>query len=437
MAVSRRRTGIGAEEKGIFLTVLTDKKLKTNNFIIHFITGLTEQTAAANAAAAFMLEDSCEGYPDITALSRRLAELYGANIRSGVSQFHDNQTVTVTGSCIADKYALQGEEISYSLLELLCGCIFRPVTETTDSGEKKFPEKQFGLKKQELIDDIDADINDKRLYADKKARRIIYENEPAGLSPKGERAAALSLTSEQVYKAYKELLRSARIEIIFVGPELPEKCEQLIRSEFGAIERENVCVPVNKPSPVKKEPRYVTDHLDVVQSKMVIAFKHEGEGDLSAVERVFNAVFGSTPFSLLFKNVREKLSLCYYCAAAFNPVKRAVYVDSGVESSNIDAAREEIFRQLEAVKAGEFSDELFEQSKLYLICALKGVDDSPRSTADWYYDRCLSPEEDIVTPEEYIKLIEKVTKEDVCAYARSLVPDTVYVLTRAEPAATR
>lgn len=427
MPVSRRRKRIGGEDSGIFLTVLTDKKLKTNSFIVHFMTRLTEENAAANAAVAFMTEDCCKEYPDITSFSRRLAQLYGSSIRGGISRFYDNQTITVSGSSIADKYALEGEEISYGLLKLICGCIFEPPTEN-----EAFPEKQFALKRQELIDDIDADINDKRSYAIKRARAEIYENEPTGLAVKGEREAAAALTPAQAYAAYRELLKSARIEIIFVGTELPEKCEKLIEEKFGALERENVCYPDSKPSPVKKEPKFVTERLDVVQSKMVMAFKHDIAGDVTPATRIFNAVFGSTPFSMLFKNVREKLSLCYYCSSSFNSEKRTVFVDSGVESGNIDAAREEILRQLELIRKGEFSDELLEQSKLYVICALKGVGDSPRSAADWYFEYCLESEENTLSPEEYIERIKAVTKEDVCAFAKALTLDTVYVLTGKE-----
>lgn len=427
MAISRKRMHIGDADRGIYLTALTDNKLKTNNFIVHFMTRLTEENAAANASAAFLLEDTCAEYPDITSFNRHLAELYGAAIRGGVSRFYDNQVITFSGGCIADKYALNGEEISYEVLKLLCGCIFEPVTENGI-----FPEKQFLLKKQELIDDIDADINDKRSYAIKQARTIIYKNEPSGLAVKGERQSAEALAPEQSFKAYKALLRSARIEIIFVGRELPDKCVSLLEEKFGALERENICYPDSKPSPVKAEPEYVTERLDVVQSKMVMAFKHDISGKYCHIARIFNAVFGATPFSMLFKNVREKMSLCYYCSSSFVDEKHTVFVDSGVESSNIEAARSEILNQLEQVKSGNFSDEIFEQSKLYVICALKGVNDAPRTAADWYFDQCLDSEEETLSPEEYIEKIKSVTRKDVQDFARSLTLDAVYVLTGKE-----
>ena len=289
---------------------------------------------------------------------------------------------------------------------------------------------RFPMKKQELIDDIDADINDKRSYALKKAGKVIYENEPAGIPVKGERSDAEALTSEQVWKAYKELLRTARIEIFFVGRELPEKCEKLINDRFSAMDRGTVYSPSEKLSPLKPEVRYETERLDVLQSKMVMAYKTSIKSP--AVRRVFTALFGGLPVSMLFMNVREKLSLCYYCAASFAEKSGVMFVDSGVESENIEPARKEIENQLALTAKGEFSDELLEQAKLAMVCALKGADDSPRNIADWYFSDCTKSEEDILSPEKLSELIEKVTKKQVMEFAASLKLDTVYVLTGKE-----
>ena len=40
------------------------------------------------------------------------------------------------------------------------------------------------------------------------------------------------------------------------------------------------------------------------------------------------ALFGGTPNSKLFLNVREKLSLCYYCSASYNSMKGIMLVQA-------------------------------------------------------------------------------------------------------------
>ena len=51
---------------------------------------------------------------------------------------------------------------------------------------------------------------------------------------------------------------------------------------------------------------------------------------------VASAIYGGTASSRLFKNVREKQSLCYYCGAAYNGFTGSMRVDSGVEHENCD-----------------------------------------------------------------------------------------------------
>lgn len=420
----RRRTEIA---KGIGMTVLTDPKFKTNSIVVNLVCRHSKETAAANAAAAFMIEDTCKSFPTVTEFSRQLGRLYGASVNTGICRFTDSAHITAAASCIADKYALNGEDITYETAKLLTECIFEPVTETVN-GEEMFPEKQFALKKQELIDSIDADINDKRTYALKNAGRIIFENEPGGIPIKGERSEAMALTSAEAFRAYKNILRTARIEIVLVGNSISDKCIELMTDRFSAMERGDVYEITTKTSPVKAVPAEKTDRLDVAQSKMVMAYKTNITD--YGVSKLFSAILGGTAFSMLFKTVREKLSLCYYCSSSTNYRKGAMFIDSGIESENIEAAKAEIMRQVDLAAKGEFSDDLIEKTKLLLTCSLKAGFDYPRSAADWISDGYLSG--DPFTLEEAAEKINAVTRDRLCEYARSLKLDTVYVLTGKE-----
>lgn len=426
MEISRKRTALSSTDGGIFMEELVSERFKTNSFIIRFMTKLSEDTVSAFAAVPFILEDTCRSLPTITDFNRRLGELYGASVRGGLNHFADSGVICFSSTSIADRFALSGEHITYETLKLLLDCITDPVTETNLLGEVTFPEKQFELKRSELIDEIEADINDKRSYAIKRAGQIVYRGEPAGISVKGEREGAERLTREEVYAAYREMLSRARIEVTFVGCQLPEECRELLAERLSGSHRRDIFLPVITPSKLKSEPEYVTEQLSVAQCKMVMGFKFS-EKAARAVTVLFCTVFGASPFSLLFKNVREKLSLCYYCSASRNMHKRTIYVDSGVEAENIEKAREEILRQLDIMKRGEFSDEIIEQSKLLLVSSSKGINEEPRAVSDWYFTQCM--EETVETPEEYARDIMAVTREQITEFARTVRLDTVYTLT--------
>ncbi|MDY2848412.1 MAG: insulinase family protein [Oscillospiraceae bacterium] len=420
MSVSYKRENIC---EGAGYTEIIDKRFKTNYIYIHLLEPMDRKNASANAVIPELLHDSNEKYPTITALCRKLSSLYHAGISSGASKLGDYQVMTLKSSSIADKYTIDGENISGEVVDILLDCLTQPHLENGI-----FPENEFRLKKQELLDDIDAEINDKRKFAVGKARETIYKDEPAGIPVEGYREDAEKLTSADVYKRYTELLKNARIEVVFSGCGIGEADKQKIFDRIRGLDRNAPSGYKTMPSAKKSDMVYVTDRMDVNQSKMVIAYKTDC--DSKQTMKMLSFVFGGTPFSMLFENVREKLSLCYYCPSGYNEKKQVLMIDCGIEHRNINPAREEIFRQLELLKNGGFSEELLANSKLLAKSSLKAVYDSPSSVANRFFSQCM--DDKIVTPEEEARLIDAVTKEDIVAAANTLVPDTVYVLTGKE-----
>lgn len=68
--------------------------------------------------------------------------------------------------------------------------------------------------------------------------------------------------------------------------------------------------------------------------------------------RLMNALLGGTPHSLLFQNVREKMSLCYYCASSYDRHKGVFLIDSGVEETDAARAEEAVLEQLDRASRG-------------------------------------------------------------------------------------
>ena len=153
----------------------------------------------------------------------------------------------------------------------------------------------------------------------------------------------------------------------------------------------------------------------------------EPDGDVAAA-RLMNALLGGTPHSLLFRNVREKLSLCYYCASSYDRLKGILLVDSGVDGQNAGRAKEEILRQLDALKTGDFTEEDLESARRSACQAFGSVGDSQGAQASWYLGQCLLP--GVSTPEEASKALAAVTRERVVAAAERVTLESVYLLTQ-------
>ena len=138
----------------------------------------------------------------------------------------------------------------------------------------------------------------------------------------------------------------------------------------------------------------------------------------------------TSPSSKLFLNVREKLSLCYYCAARYDRAASIVMVDCGVEKPNIESAKAEILHQLDTIRENDFDDETFENTRAQLKNALRAISDYADSIEEWYLGKIIAGS--IVSPAEEMRALEKVTREQVVEAAKSVKLDAVYLLTSKE-----
>lgn len=410
---------------GIGYTTIIDPKFKTQRVQVIFLTGLDGKTASENAMAAGIIGSSSSKYKNISEITAKLNSLYGANINIDVSKASDIQKLGVGVSSICNKYALEGEDISAEVISVLLECIFSPNTViNAQTGNTEFAAEPFDFRKKDLLDSIEAEINNKRGYAIMQAQKSAYKGESCANSPYGTKETANAVTPQSAFKAYENILETARIEIYYVGPEENESAEKMICEAFSKQKRNPVEIRFDSPSLLKNEICRAEEKLDVNQCKMVMAFK-SSSSDHDAV-RLMNTIFGATPFSKLFANVREKQSLCYYCASRYSRFKKTILVDCGIEEHNLEKTEKEILNQLEEIKNGNFTEEDMKNSVLSMLNALKGVGDTPSSYINWYFG-CYANNE-MTEPSEDAERISAVTKERIIEAAKSFKLDTVYVM---------
>ena len=401
-----------------------DTRFKTMRMSVHFLLPLTKQTAASNALLPFLLTRACRDYPDFTKLSARLAELYGASVSAEVGKMGDVQVLSVTAVGIADDYCFGGEHISKELADLICQMVFAPPFDE----EGHFREEDFRQERRQTLENIEADFNDKRVYAKLRCEEILCADEPYGISRCGTKEDVLALSRTELRKAWEDLIRSARVEVMVLGNCSPEEVaagfREAFRKQTRLPDRNYETKIVLQAGDVKE----VTETMQVAQSKLVMGFRTGTLPDSpeEMPTRLMIALFGGTPHSKLFLNVREKLSLCYYCSAQYNAAKGLMLVQSGVETKNMAAAEKEILAQLEEVKQGNFTDEEIESAKLSLCNSYRTIDDYLSGTESWYLSQIFRKE--ILTPEQAAQQVNNVTREQIIAAANRVTLDTIYRL---------
>ena len=416
-----RRVQIGEE---VYFSSIQDQKFKHNSITVHLITPLDPKTVTSNAILPFLLRKGSRNCPDFTKLEQTLCDLYGASLSADVSKMGEYQILSCSIVGIDDRFALEKEAVSAGCARLLGEIVLDP-----NIVDGAFPEKDFELERQFLIDTIQAEINEKRAYALNQCKALMCRGTRLAIPKYGWAEKAAELTPAGAAQRYHALVDTARVEIIFTGCGSPDGAREEFSRLFAGISRHpSGFAPapiVERAETVKEE----TVEMDIAQSKMVLGFRTGSLASKAEVDatKLMSFLYGGTPCSRLFIHVREKRSLCYYCAARFDQNTGIMMVDIGVEKENRDKAREAILEQLEAVASGNFTDEELDSAKLSYVNSLRSIPDGLSSLEGWYLAQILRGSQ--VTPEEEAEAIRGVSREAVVAAAAKVTLDTVYFLT--------
>lgn len=400
------------------VTSVVDNKFKTMQISMNIILPLDEETASKNALLPAMVSRVTKKYPDYTALSTYLSGMYGSTLSSGVSKIGDNQVLSIATTGISNKYALSGENIENELTELICSAVFDPYLE--DDGN--FPEEGFNQEKRQVIENIDADFNDKKAYASKKSNAELFKTEKSGISRYGTKEQVMKVTRQELKTRWEEILRGGTFEIFILGDCDSKAITKKIASYFD-FPRSPVKL-TNTFVKAKDTVSEITETMEVQQSKLVMGFKSEISNPMAF--KLMTAIFGGTTTSKLFLNVREKMGLCYYCSARSGELKGIMMVESGVETAKVGQAKEEILNQFSQMTEGNFTEEDINMAKLTISNSYGAIGDSLGSVKQFYFKQMFQSE--ILTPKEELDKLMVVTKDDIIKSAKETKLDTIFSL---------
>ncbi len=408
---------------GVFLNTLDAQKFNRCRITIRFQYPACRETATASAVLPLVLERCCADYPDMTLLSRRLAKLYGADLSVDNSTNGANRVLTVSVTGIKDEFALEGEDLTAEYADLVFGVAFRPYLV-----DGRFDEEALAIERGKLRQQLQAEVNDKRLYCVRQARRRFFGDSLAGVERDGYLEEVDGVTPQLLTQVYEEMLCRASIEVTAIGA----KDETVRRLLLAALEgrKRDWQAPLPGLFMPRRQPDHQVETMDMVQAKLCLLFtagRCTGAQEIAA-SRLAMALYGGSVTSRLFLNVREKQSLCYYCSSSYTSVTGCMMVDSGVEPANARKAEAAILKELAQLCDGPITDEEMEDCRRGLLSSLESVEDSLSGLEGWYFAE-IARGGPVSTPAQARAALEQVTKEQVRQVLRQFTLSVSYLLT--------
>ncbi len=415
-------------DNGIGFNTLGDelsKKFKFESVAVMFNSPLDERRASYAALLLNVLMRGNNKFPTVQLLSRRLDELYDASLSSSCFKRGENHVCVFALTCFKNEYGFSDINIIESALDVLYEVLTDPVT-VNGVFSSFFVERE----KANLIDGINARKNDKVSYAPSRCVKIMCESEPYSIEPFGSIEIISEITAEALYDFYKNEFVKFGCEVFYLGedPVPAHTFAKKLKTAFANDEKYSIIASTEH---ITKDVKRVCEIENVSQAKLSMGLntgKRLSEEDYYKYT-VFAEIFSNSPSSRLFKNVREKLSLCYYCKCVTDHHKGIAVVSLGIDADKAVDAENEIMHQIKLMADGHISEEELELAKLTINAAYREVYDTQAGLINWYYNRlCAGDGQRLISPIENAKRIMGVNTKDVSECAALIKLDTVYVM---------
>ena len=399
------------------LHIINTNKFKTIMVKINFKNKIKKQDITYRNLLGKILFQANENFKTKRELEIFTEELYNLNI--GCKNYISGNYIITSFNCVFLNEKYTEENMNNKSLDFLFDIIFKPSIEN-----KEF--YYFDLVKRLVKDEIDTLKDDPNRYSTQRLFQNMDKNSILSYNSIGYMDDLESITNKDLYKYYQKMLKSNLIDIFIIGDIDSDEMKNEILKKF----------PINtikKPSESHfyehekiRRPKTVKENLDVQQSKLRMGYKLTNLTDFERkyVANIYSFILGGGPDSKLFKNVREKNSLCYSVNSSFLPIFNTMIISAGINKEDFKKCVSLIKKEVTKLSKGDFKEEDIDAAKTTYLNSLKEIEDSQSSILR------------IFESYEYLNFdlledrtsIINVTKEDIINFSKKIHLDTIYVL---------
>ncbi len=406
---------------GVKFHSIFDSQYKTEYLSIYFSMPLNVVNASYATLSSRVLQRGSVAFPSMKALSNALDENYATSLGASTFKNGESEVFSINLVTVKDRYSLSGEKIFRRGVEILTDFILNPLV--SDGG---FLREYFDSEKQNLIDSINAKINNKASYSRSRFISHMCCDEAFATASDGDIETVKNADRCKVLEFYRQMIKSVPCDIFYVGEKNPEEVVDLITDLFG--DREDADFPKTEVITEQRPLKRITETLDIAQGHLWIGFRtgitYSSPDYLPLV--LFNMVLGGDVTGKMFMNLREKMSLCYTCHSSLDSVKGLLSAYAGIDSANAEKTEKAFFEQLDKIRTGDISDDEISDAKKSFANRMREIIDNPSLLATWHFIRLQSGA--LRDPASDAENIKQICREDIVRIANEIVPDTVYLL---------
>ena len=403
------------------LHLIKTKKFKTIYVRVMFRTPIKKDTITIRNILCDMFMQSSKEYDSKRALTIKAQDLYAADISTSNNRLGNYINTNFYLTVLNDKYTEKGN--FKEAVKFLSEMIFNP-----DVSDWKFNPDKLDIVKNSCKNALDSIKEDSKSYSLIRMFEAFDKDAASSYRLVGYSEDLDKIDASNLYEYYQEMIKTNLVDIFVIGDIDEEEMVDLFRSTFKLKVLKKQRVPYLLPDkPCRKKRLFAKEEIDNAQSKLAIACRCN---NLSEYERnyaltLYNIILGGGSDSKLFKEVREKNSLCYVIHSVPNKLDNVLIIQAGIDRDNYKKTVDLIDKNLMDMRKGKFSDTDIKIAKEYYETAMEEVEESQERIVDNYLMMDLIGTDTIEAKREKMS---KVTKEEIVRVAKKIKMDTVFCL---------
>jgi len=284
-----------------------------------------------------------------------------------------------------------------------------------------FKKAELAREKRVIFEEINMMKDQPAIYVLELWEKLLYGDQPAGWPIAGRKKILEKISSKDILDYLKNQFVAENIVISLAGNFKEKVAISKIKKFFRQFK---ITPPFKKESVVERQnaPRILIDFRNTDQAHLVLGVR---AFDIFSIKRyplsVMAVLLGGIMSSRLFIKVREKKGLAYYIKSApkFYTDSGYFITHAGVNNQKTLEAIKIILREYKKLKTKKIPKSELKKAKENI----KGKIYLNLETSDAWATYLGSQEilkKKILTPEQQIKLIDKVSQNDILKVAREI-----------------
>lgn len=402
------------------LHVINTDKFKRNVISVNFKEKVKKEDLTIRNLLSSVLLKSTKKYPDERSMNIVSEELYNIGYSGGNSIYGNYTIMSFEITFLDTKYT--SPDLTKESVEFLSEILFNP-----NINNNSFDEKSFELAKEEIKLSIDVIKESPQ----KLASKLLFENmdkkAPYAYMADGYIEDLEKIDTKSLYNYYKKVMKSNLVDIFVIGNNLDNIKDIIIENfKINTIKKPalNHYLIHNK---FRKRVKIIKEKQKINQSVLKMGFKFDNlsEFERKYVLNIYNYILSGGPDSKLFKNVREKNSLCYNIRSNISKIFNIMSITAGIDGKNYKKTVSLIKKELKNMEKGNFTEEEINSAKAIYTSSVLSMQDSPYNLIGVYKAKEYLNLDPI---EVRLEEIKKVDKEMITKISKKIKMDTIFLL---------